>query len=499
MPNVAQKPSDLLEETAVEAWGAVVDGRGKNIVFRHKQLIRLFDCLKNNGAALLESLSDEKSSSLVTVRLANELTHALKQISILIERIPANIVKASAEYATLSDAMREGGVRRASAGTVVILGHEAHPFASWAVPLATAVSDGNCAIVSLPPSLSSLYHALRKPLSLALDQSAFHLVCLEPSVISSWLATTTVDGLAGVITLGDLPVPSATVSGTLTTPLRRNFKYNAIPTGPCAFIVDQSLLPDGQPLHPLDDGVCPVPPKIDRAARALAAAHSRNDPQAPSSKRSLGLPAFVLVHENIASLFTRALKTHMSSTSLQPHVQAIKGIENILSASSTSSGLDYLPIFAVTSMDHALDLVQDRLPESFATYVFADSRFGAYFNNNCNVRFVCVNQIPGEVLTAGPYTSADDFSNTIRRTVKFSKHPLIPHDAELVAVSLGSSPALVAERLAELKIRQVKQVPGARIDFFGGSFLLAAGTFLSILLGASGYGIYKGGKALLSR
>jgi hypothetical protein len=247
--------------------------------------------------------------------------------------------------------------------------------------------------------LSTLYQALRKPISLALDQSAFHLVCLDPSVISSWLATTTVNGLAGVVTLGDLPVPSTTISGTLATPLRRNFKYDAIPTGPCAFIVDQSLLPGGQPLHPLDDGVCSVPPLVDQAAQALAAAHSRHDPQASGTKRSLGLPAFVLVHENVASLFTRALKKHMSSTSLQPHAQAIKAIEDILSASSTSNGLDYLPIFKVTSMDHALDLVQDRLPESFATYVFAESRFGAYFNNNCNVKLVCVNQVPVEVLS----------------------------------------------------------------------------------------------------
>ncbi|KAJ9094984.1 hypothetical protein QFC21_005777 [Naganishia friedmannii] len=443
MPNVTQKPHDLLEETAGEAWGAVVDGRGKNIVFKHKQLIRLFDCLKNNSAALLESLSIEKSSSLVAIRLADELKYALKQVSALIERIPANIIKASAEYAALSDAMREGGVRRVSAGTVIILGHEA--------------------------------------------------------LISSWLASTTVDGLAGVITLGDLPVPSTTVSGTLTAPLRRNFRYEAIPTGPCAFIVDQSLLPGGQPLHPLDDGVSRVPPKIDQAAQALAAAHSRNDPQASSSRRSLGLPAFVLVHENVASLFIRALKQHMSGTSLQPHVQAIKGIEDILSASSTSNGLDYLPIFKVTSMDHALDLVQDRLPESFATFVFAESRFGAYFNNNCNVKLVCINQVPNDVSTAGPYINADDFSNTVRRTVKFSKQPQFLHDAAAISTSIASSQTSLAEQLAELKIRQVKQVPGARIDFFGGSFLLAAGTFLSIVLGASAYGIYKGGKALLSR
>lgn len=237
---------------------------------------------------------------------------------------------------------------------------------------------------------------LRKPLSLALDQDAFHLVCLEPSAISEWISSTKATGLAGITTLGDLPVPSS-VSGALAAPLRRNFRYDAIPGGPCAFIVDQSLLPGGQPLHPLDDGVSPVPHKVDQAARALATALARTGAD-DSSARSVGLPAFVLVHENIASLFTRALKRHLSSNALQPHAQAIKGIEDILSAASTSKGLDYLPVFSVTSFDQALDLVQDRLPESFATYVFAAPRFGAYFTNNCNVRLVCVNKVPVEVL-----------------------------------------------------------------------------------------------------
>lgn len=78
--------------------------------------------------ALLESLGNESPTT--TARHAEELAHALKQVSALIERIPANIIKASAEYATLGDAAREGGVRRTSAGTVVILGTEAREYES---------------------------------------------------------------------------------------------------------------------------------------------------------------------------------------------------------------------------------------------------------------------------------------------------------------------------------------------------------------------------------
>lgn len=42
MANIAQKPNNLLEDAATSAAGANIDGRGRNIVFKHKQLIRLF-------------------------------------------------------------------------------------------------------------------------------------------------------------------------------------------------------------------------------------------------------------------------------------------------------------------------------------------------------------------------------------------------------------------------------------------------------------------------
>lgn len=85
------------------------------------------DCLKTEGHTLLDTLAN--GSSTHAARLADELTYALKQVSAVIETIPVNIIKASAEYATLADAAREGGVRRAPAGTVVILADEAREFA----------------------------------------------------------------------------------------------------------------------------------------------------------------------------------------------------------------------------------------------------------------------------------------------------------------------------------------------------------------------------------
>lgn len=42
MSVTAQKPHNVLEDAATAAAGANTDGRGRNIVFKHKQLTRLF-------------------------------------------------------------------------------------------------------------------------------------------------------------------------------------------------------------------------------------------------------------------------------------------------------------------------------------------------------------------------------------------------------------------------------------------------------------------------
>ena len=72
---------------------------------------------------------------------------------------------------------------------------------------------------------------------------------------------------------------------------------------------------------------------------------------------------------------------------------------------------------------------------------------------------------------AGPYVAADDFSHTVRRAVKISKSPEVAHDARSleIATSLAASQQALAKQLADLQVRPVKQVPGSRIDFFGGS------------------------------
>lgn len=42
MSDITKKDSNILESVAASAAGANIDGRGRNIVFKHKQLTRLF-------------------------------------------------------------------------------------------------------------------------------------------------------------------------------------------------------------------------------------------------------------------------------------------------------------------------------------------------------------------------------------------------------------------------------------------------------------------------
>lgn len=42
MSDIAKKHNNTLENAAAAAAGANIDGRGRNIVFKHKQLTRLF-------------------------------------------------------------------------------------------------------------------------------------------------------------------------------------------------------------------------------------------------------------------------------------------------------------------------------------------------------------------------------------------------------------------------------------------------------------------------
>ncbi|KAH8083134.1 hypothetical protein HD553DRAFT_350791 [Filobasidium floriforme] len=470
-----------LNRAAVDAEGAFIDGRLKNIAFKHKQLRALFRILQDNGETILAATRNPG-------RCALELEHCLQVISETIEELPSDLVKAAKALRALVDPKAKQGRKDCGAGTVLIVANETHPIASWVVPLVTAFYDGNAAIVSFP-SQSAVHSTLVRPLRSSMDQSSFHFVMEDPSALNTWLKSGPT-GLAGLVCFGDLP---GTDKDDLVLPIRK-FTVHIPARGHNPVIIDQSVVPSallqGMAMTRSDGTTsksCPdeVRNAIQDIASSIAQAYhiarGADDMKDKSGSASSGVPGYLLVHENVSALMIPALKSTLPPN-FQPHVQALDAAEDILA----SSQLDYLPVFSVRSLDHAMDTVTNRLPSSPLAYVFAEKRFGEYAAGNLERKSVAINDIPRRLAIAGAYASRKDFTVNRERVFWESDKP---------SRDYGNPD----KSYKGLKVAKLHQAGGFRIDFFGGSFLFAASIFLTCFLGTSGWLIYRGGLLALAR
>jgi len=237
--------------------------------------------------------------------------------------------------------------------------------------------------------VNAVYQTLKQPLRLGMDQDAFHFLAQEPSAIPGWLRSGP-PSLAGIVSLGALPgFDEASVPIKAFTVVTSSRSHSPV-------IIDQSVVPSSA-LQAMarSQGQHGIPHTIQDIAASIAQAHHlvRGDNTAVRDKSrgsvSTGLPAYVLVHENVSSLVINALESTLPGQ-FRPHVQDLSAAEDILASSS----LDYLPVFIVRSLDHAMDTLNNRLPGSAAAYVFGEERFGAYLAQNTRQRVVCVNDVP---------------------------------------------------------------------------------------------------------
>jgi hypothetical protein len=196
--------------------------------------------------------------------------------------------------------------------------------------------------------------------------------------------------MAGIISLGPLPgFDEASLPIKAFTVVTSSRSHSPV-------IIDQSIVPSGA-LQAMarSQGQHAIPHSIQDIAASISQAHHlvRGGNTAVRDKSrglvSSGLPAYVLVHENVASLVLNALESTLPGQ-FRLRVQDLSAAEDILASSS----LDYLPVFTVRSLDHAMDTVNNRLPGSAAAYVFGEERFGAYAAQNTRQRVVCVNDVP---------------------------------------------------------------------------------------------------------
>lgn len=378
--------------------------------------------------------------------LRHELAEVLRYISSALLRLSTDLPGEFTKEQNLKDVRGSGG-RKRGAGVVVIVGDVAHPLASWAVPLTEAVLDGNPAVIVAAPG------AIIVPSAFAakVDASAYPLLWTEsPATLLSELPR----NAAGLVGPADR-LPTA-ITLPLTSGSTSSASVRPVGTAPVPVIVDQSVLPGGKPLTPRQAEAGLVPPQLTAVANNIAAAVTVRS-------ASLGTPTYVLVHENVAEPLMSAL-----NTALPAHIKArltelfdTKPAARAFLSGQRAGFADFLPVYAVRSLDHAMDFVSDDVPPPAAAYVFAAHQFGAYaFNFLAGVGSVYLNAIPAEALALGPYAHGEGFSFTTVAHVRSGR-----------LVSKVEPPQAVAslEAIEKIKARQIVQHPGHRIDFFGGS------------------------------
>lgn len=245
-----------------------------------------------------------------------------------------------------------------------------------------------------------------------------------------------------------------------------------VSTAPTPVIIDQSILPGGIPLHPVSGKGLPTPPAVRTAAYNVAQA-LRSAGRSAKHSNAITYPSYLVVHENVAELFKRELDAFLPAgvaVELQG-TQDKAAVKNLMS--NPGGYLDYIPLFSVTSIDYAIDWIQDDLELPPAVFVFASAEFGKYvFRSLKRVKNVVVNDIPEKFIgestpricwcirlillpVCGPYHDYRDFRITARRHLALQSQP--------------TEPSTVATTLTAAKVRALTQKVGTRIDFFGGS------------------------------
>lgn len=233
----------------------------------------------------------------------------------------------------------------------------------------------------------SLHEMLYQPFRLALDQESFHLV-LSSEAIDEELSDD--PRLAGIVGLGD-SIPSKPDS-------------TALHNGPIPVIIDQSILPGGKPLHPISGEGLPTPQAVKVVAANIASAFQTAD-RTNNRPVSAGYPSYLVVHENVAALIKRELDLLLpSSVTIEVHSRENKDIIKSL-MSNVPGYLDYVPLFTVSSLDSAIDWIQNDCATPSTAYIFSSRSFGVYAINSLkSVRHCFVNDISQKIIGKHPFS-----------------------------------------------------------------------------------------------
>lgn len=154
---------------------AVIDGRAQTPRFKQRQLFELHDQLRQSKHDVVSAICDESKETQAEAEI--QYLKTLDAVSILYASI--DIVKQVSEEYRIARSENNTS-RKAPFGYAYIVPTRYHLVYSTVVPIAAAITAGNCVCLELPQTCSKLEAILRSLLLRALDSETFLIAEKDP-------------------------------------------------------------------------------------------------------------------------------------------------------------------------------------------------------------------------------------------------------------------------------------------------------------------------------
>ncbi|KAF2688096.1 hypothetical protein K458DRAFT_440814 [Lentithecium fluviatile CBS 122367] len=474
--------------------------RCHNVYFRQKQLKSLHDILRKDTAAVKDAIKQDThvSDADATIEIALGLAVIKEQHTAL---DPQKALKEEYQIAHGEDAS-DG---REPWGVVYVEPQQSHtPFYSVVVALSAALAAGNCVALKLENNLRALPSLLRILLPKALEPDTFTIVSSDPSPASlsqclQVLQETEnkdptysqlVSPKRKVIAIVDRTADLAAAAECLVT---ARFAFGGTsPYAPDVVLVNEFVKKD------LTEHV------LKHAIRFLASSGAASN-RAPKSPASSTTSKSTPVADTLKCL------TDSKEWKLSVITRGDAGA--IVELANTSTLLPKLaqPIFclaAITSLEHAISLIEEESDRLLTGYYFGTPSSGKYLSQFINADASFVNHIPFRLLLgpAAPTFHLIDVDH--RYTMQHFTRPspsLIAHPLSQAGMSkiLANKDArkATAELLdtAKQEIKEKKRSERIAIGYFEQGIFIGLGFYGIPILTCVGAGLFFGVRAGLRR
>ncbi|PVI04315.1 ALDH-like protein [Periconia macrospinosa] len=463
--------------------------RCHNSLFRQQQLKFLHDVLRNNVQDIREAI--KRDTGAIDAEVTTEIAVVLNVVK---EHYAGIDPKKELDEEYKVKKREDAGGRKVPWGVVYIEPELRHtPFFSIVVPLCVAVAAGNCVVLKLETTSQSLPGLLRTFLTQALESDTFQIVTSSPSPSATIQCFTVlqndketpkptysqlVSSSGRVIAVVDRTADLSTAASHLVT---ARFAYGgASPYAPDLILVNEFAKREF------------LEHVLKHAMRFLFPTSNNTSPPSSSSHNK---PAKAIQ----ASL--AALEQDPNWTlSLVSQGQNGAAIGELTCSSQTIVPLPPkvdTPLFcihAITSLDHAVDLVSSDSDEQLlAAYHFAAPAHTKYLSQFIKADISFANYVSSSLLL-GP---AAPVGHQINQLSRYTKDQFVRSSPVYVASSATSpgtsskeAEALLSDAIKEIKPK--KRAEWMSLGFFEQGILLGLGTYGIPILTCLAASVYFG-------